>query len=496
MTNPAWPLLLIAAFLVLFGVYRPRAGARSPGGRPSGRARWVTIGIGLPVLAAVAYPMLSPFADLSPVDIRRPTRDYFLPILLMMLYVLLVVVFILAAWLGWRSPVSGPDGRPTVRSVAVLGLAALAFAAAMTGVAVTLGAIPLTTDRGLVRTLLLGAAVASGAAAAGLFFRDPAWRTRDLPADPASDWPCPGCGRPVGPGAPEGLCPSCLLRAALPAADGLSPTAAFVEGADAPPVEDVARRLPHLEVRELIGQGGMGAVYLARQPALDRPVALKLVRPRAADPAFAERFAREARALARLSHPNVVAVYESGEADGLPYLVMEYVPGATLRALMRDRRQTPAAALALVPQLCDALDYAHAQGVVHRDVKPENILVTPDGRVKVVDFGLAKVADPAAGSLTGTRQAMGTPHYMAPEQWERPGTVDHRADIYALGVVLYELLTGELPHGRFDPPSRKAGVDARVDAVVFRALARAPGDRYQRAGEVKADLDGLRPGTD
>ncbi|HJZ58809.1 MAG TPA: serine/threonine-protein kinase, partial [Gemmataceae bacterium] len=307
---------------------------------------------------------------------------------------------------------------------------------------------------------------------------------------------CPRCGQPIPAGSPQGLCPRCLLAGVMPPAAGPSPTLAFVEAFVAPLVEEVARLFPQLEVTDLIGQGGMGAVYLARQTALDRPVALKLIRPRGDDPTFAERFAREAKALAKLAHPNVVAVYESGEAGGLPYLVMEYVDGVTLRDAMREGKLTAAAALAVVPQLCDALEYAHSQGVVHRDVKPENILLTRDGRVKIADFGLAKVTDPAGLSLTGTRQAMGTPHYMAPEQWEKPGEVDHRADIYALGVVLYELLTGELPLGRFDPPSQKVRLDVRVDEVVLRALAKEPGRRYQHAGDVKTDLEriGSSPG--
>jgi tRNA A-37 threonylcarbamoyl transferase component Bud32 len=280
----------------------------------------------------------------------------------------------------------------------------------------------------------------------------------------------------------------------MPPAGHPSPTLAFIEAFAAPPVEDVAKLFPHLEVKELIGQGGMGAVYLARQTALDRPVALKLIRPRADDPTFAERFAREARALAKLGHPNVVSVHESGTAGGLPYLVMEYVDGVTLRDAMREQKLTPPAALAVVRQLCDALEYAHAQGVVHRDVKPENILLTRDGRVKIADFGLAKVADPAAVSLTATHQAMGTPHYMAPEQWEKPAAVDHRADIYALGVVLYELLTGELPLGRFDPPSQKVRLDVRLDGVVLRALAKEPARRYQHASQVRTDLDRIGSG--
>jgi len=126
--------------------------------------------------------------------------------------------------------------------------------------------------------------------------------------------------------------------------------------------------------------------------------------------------------------------------------------------------------------------------VVHRDVKPENILLDRSGKVKIADFGLAKMADPNGISLTHTRQTMGTPHYMAPEQWERPTEVDHRADIYALGVVLYELLTGELPLGRFDPPSVKAAVDARIDELILRALAKEPDRRFQHATDVKVAL--------
>jgi predicted Ser/Thr protein kinase len=313
----------------------------------------------------------------------------------------------------------------------------------------------------------------------------------DPPEAPELPRECPKCRQPIAPGAPAGLCPRCLLGGAMAADLRHSPTVAYGPF-EPPPVEEVARLVPHLEVVRLIGVGGMGAVYLARQPALDRLVALKLIRPHEGDPTFAERFVREAKAMARLSHPNVVSVYESGEAEGLPYLVMEYVDGVTLRDAMREKKLAPAEALAIVPQICEALEYAHAQGVVHRDVKPENILLTKDGRVKIADFGLAKVTDPAGVSLTGTRQAMGTPHYMAPEQWEKPAEVDHRADIYALGVVLYELLTGELPLGRFDPPSQKIQLDIRIDEVVLRALAKEPGRRYQHVSEVRTDLEHIR----
>jgi tRNA A-37 threonylcarbamoyl transferase component Bud32 len=246
-----------------------------------------------------------------------------------------------------------------------------------------------------------------------------------------------------------------------------------------------------LEILELLGQGGMGAVYKARQPTLDRVVAVKVLPPEAGrDPAFAERFQREARALARLGHPNIVAVHDVGQAGDFYYFVMEYVDGVNLRQLLRDGQLSPEQALRIVPQICDALQYAHEEGIVHRDIKPENILLDRKGRVKIADFGLAKLLGHDAGNftLTGSRQVMGTLYYMAPEQVERPLEVDHRADIYSLGVVFYEMLTGQLPVGRFPMPSEKAGTDAFLDSVVLRALEREPERRYQRAGEVKTAI--------
>ncbi|MCK6501280.1 MAG: serine/threonine protein kinase, partial [Nitrospira sp.] len=243
---------------------------------------------------------------------------------------------------------------------------------------------------------------------------------------------------------------------------------------------------------EMLGQGGMGMVYKARQRALDRLVALKVLPQDAArDPAFAERFQREARALARLSHPNIVAVHEFGETAGYYYLVMEFVDGSDLRRVLQQRKLSAEEALRIVPAICDALQYAHASGVVHRDIKPGNILLDRDGRVKIADFGIAKLVggespDP---TLTQLRQRMGTPHYMAPEQVENPEAVDHRADIFSLGVVFYEMLTGELPLGRFPVPSAKVQVDVRLDEVVLRALEKEPARRYQQAGEVKTEVE-------
>jgi predicted Ser/Thr protein kinase len=266
----------------------------------------------------------------------------------------------------------------------------------------------------------------------------------------------------------------------------------------APTPEELAKHFPQLEIIELLGQGGMGAVYKAREPGLDRLVALKILPPDAArDPAFAERFKREARALAKLNHPNIVAVHGLGEADGLFYFIMEHVDGVNLRELIRSGQCKPEEALKIVPQICEALQFAHDEGIVHRDIKPENILLDKRGRLKIADFGLARLLRGAGGSpatprdytLTGPWQVMGTPHYMAPEQMDDPLRVDHRADIYSLGVVFYEMLTGELPRGRFAPPSQKVQVDVRLDEVVLRALEQEPQRRYQQASEVKTDVE-------
>jgi serine/threonine protein kinase len=302
---------------------------------------------------------------------------------------------------------------------------------------------------------------------------------------------CPRCGAPVPDSAAEGLCTRCLLEAATAPteagqASGHRPTA--------PPLERIAAAFPQLEIVELIGTGGMGAVFKARQPKLDRYVALKVLpEALARDPAFAERFQREGRVLARLNHPNIVTVHDFGQAGGFFYLLMEYVDGVNLRQAMRAGRFTPAQALALVPRICEALQFAHDAGVLHRDIKPENILLDARGRVKIADFGIAKLMGETRAdvSLTATGAAVGTPQYMAPEQIESPAGVDHRADIYSLGVVFYELLTGELPLGRFAPPSAKIDLDARIDEIVLRALTKERELRQQSAREVKTEVEGV-----
>ena len=304
--------------------------------------------------------------------------------------------------------------------------------------------------------------------------------------------PCPRCGTLMTSGALGGVCPKCALAAGFatqPCSDSTEERSG--PRTPAPNPIDLAPHFPQLEILGLIGHGGMGWVYQARQPNLDRKVALKILPPEVgADPAFAERFRREARALARLAHPNIVALYEFGQAGPYFYLVLEYVDGTNLRERLRTGRLTPEAAFAIVPEICAALQFAHDAGVVHRDVKPENILLDTKGRVKLADFGIAKMA-PGGGdvTLTGPRDTMGTPHYMAPEQLESPDTVDHRADIYALGVVFYEMLTGGLPLGRFEPPSRGQPMDVRMDEVVLRSLERDPDRRYQTATAVKSDVE-------
>ena len=346
---------------------------------------------------------------------------------------------------------------------------------------------------------------------------------------------CPQCGTPLPTGALAGLCPLCLLKMGA-SADTV--TDAKQPAFHPPSVAELAPLFPQLEILELIGKGGMGAVYKARQKQLDRIVALKILPPGIGDdPAFAERFTREAKALAKLNHPGIVTLYEFGSsgresaqtesrsvetsqsrltsaATPIYYFVREFVDGVNLRQLLAGSRISAREALAIVPQICDALQFAHDQGIVHRDIKPENILMDRRGRVKVADFGLAKIVgnDGRAGSplpaegvsqprdgadgvtrptndLTDAGKVMGTPQYMSPEQIQAPGEVDHRADIYALGVVFYQMLTGELPGKKLEAPSKKVSIDVRLDEVVLRALEKKPEMRYQQASILKTQVE-------
>lgn len=309
---------------------------------------------------------------------------------------------------------------------------------------------------------------------------------------------CPACHQPLPADAPQGLCPQCLAKSALGSQPGGEETVASGSkpGGSGPATiqPEIARLFPQLEIMEPLGQGGMGMVYKARQPQLDRIVALKVMRADLSrDPAFAERFAREARALAKLNHPNIVSVFDFGQSGGHCWILMEFVDGTNLRELLRTKTLQPREALGIVPKVCDALQYAHDEGIVHRDIKPENILLDKKGRVKIADFGLAKLVgkDASDFSLTATGMTLGTPRYMAPEQFDKPQEVDHRADIYSLGVVLYEMLTGEVPMGRFAPPSATIGVDVRLDEIVLRTLEKEPSRRYQHVSEVKTQVESV-----
>ena len=268
-------------------------------------------------------------------------------------------------------------------------------------------------------------------------------------------------------------------------------------------------------------------------------MALKILAPQhAAKPDFAERFSREAQALAEVNHPHIVTVHDFGQAGEFYFLLMEFIDGVSLRQAMGAGRLSPEQALAIVPPICEALQFAHERGIVHRDIKPENLLLDKEGRVKIADFGIARIMRPLEGTpgaaasqrQTGmsappsrtdipvcgssgtdipvcaspqstptntpacaidlTKEAvLGTPRYMAPEQRDRPASVDHRADIYSLGVVLYEMLTGELPGPSWQPPSRNSAVDARLDQIVLRALEQNPDLRYQSATELRTQIE-------
>ena len=289
---------------------------------------------------------------------------------------------------------------------------------------------------------------------------------------------CPECGKPLPSGSAHGICPACLMAQAF-ASRTLDPGQQD-EAAVAPPEPgEIADRFPQFEILECLGRGGMGVVYKARQKSLNRLVAIKILAPeRVKDSKFAGRFAHEAELLAKLNHPHIVTIHDFGETGGLYYLVMEFINGVNIRDLLREGKMPAEQALAIVPPICEALQFAHDHGIVHRDIKPENILLDRDGRVKIADFGIATIAGDAADHS-------GTPAYMAPEQAAHSARIDHRADIYALGVVLYEMLTGERPGSSPLAPSKRVQIDVRLDEVVLRALQHEPERRFQTAADFR-----------
>lgn len=268
------------------------------------------------------------------------------------------------------------------------------------------------------------------------------------------------------------------------------------------PAEEMDRLLDGFRVRALIGAGAMGAVYEAVQENLDRVVAVKVLPPElGSDPEFEARFRREARSMAKLNHPNIIQIFDFDlTSSGHYYLVMEFVDGFDLHHHIRQGDLSTDEIMTIGMQVCDALHFAHEKGFVHRDIKPANILLTSDHRVKVGDFGLAKLINPKGGhpdheqdNLTRTGFAIGTPNYVAPERLlSESEKDDHRADLYSLGVVFHELLTGTIPRGRFTPPSGKIKVDKKIDDIIFRALEEDPDTRYQEANAIKRDLEVIR----
>jgi serine/threonine protein kinase len=255
-----------------------------------------------------------------------------------------------------------------------------------------------------------------------------------------------------------------------------------------PTPAELSARLPNLEVSEIIGHGGMGVVYKGRQPFLDRTVAIKVIRPDFDNDNSQKRFVDEARALAKFAHPYIVSVYDCGKVGELYYFVMEYVPGKSLRQLIGQNSVSERDVLDFMPQIGQALQHAHESGIIHRDVKPENILVDDRKRVRLVDFGLAKLFDPMTKRSASENRVAGTLGYMAPEQFSTPESVDHRADIYSTGVVCYEMLTGEIPRESAQPPSAKAPIHLPFDPIVLRALERDRERRYQQMREMNDDV--------
>src|SRR5207237_3206039 len=250
-----------------------------------------------------------------------------------------------------------------------------------------------------------------------------------------------------------------------------------------------------------LGTGGMADVYLAEDQELGRRVAIKILNDRhAADDSFVERFRREAKNAAGLSHPNIVSIYDRGEAEGTYYIAMEYLEGRTLKELIVTKGPTPIhVAIDYTRQMLAALGFAHRNGIVHRDIKPHNVVVGPDGRLKVTDFGIARSG---ASQMTEAGPIIGTAQYLSPEQ-ARGAPVDQRSDIYSVGIVMYEMLTGTVPFTGDTPleiamkhlsevpvpPSElRAEVPDDLDLIVVRALAKDPADRYQPAEEMDADL--------
>lgn len=310
---------------------------------------------------------------------------------------------------------------------------------------------------------------------------------------------CEKCGYAFNPGVMlGGLCPRCLLAGFHGSRHELTGAIELHNQPGSLEHDKLADELPEFELVEAIGRGGGGVVWKAKERDLNRNVAIKLLSNQKRDVDFVERFAREAKVMARLNHPNIVAIYSFGRTLSQHcYLVMELVEGSNLGELMAKGPLDVAIALGIANDVGSALRQAHLAGCIHRDIKPSNILIDGNGRVKVADFGLARVfVGEGMTSITARGWVVGTPHYIAPEQAKGDGSEDHRADIYSMGVMLYQMLTGELPRGVFRPPSAKCSGDKRLDLIVMKSLQEDPADRYQSMDLFLADLKQLREAFD
>jgi len=254
----------------------------------------------------------------------------------------------------------------------------------------------------------------------------------------------------------------------------------------APEPADLAPLFPGYEIQSLIATGGMGAVYCVVQKSLDRTVALKILPMEfSKDAAFCKGFETEAKAMARLNHPNLIGVFDFGEVNGMLYIVMEFVPGKSIYHSADGIAIDPGEVIRLVTGICHGLAHAHEHGIIHRDIKPSNILLDLNTQPKIGDFGLARPID---RKIEEGEEIFGTPHYTAPEVVEAPHTVDYRADIFSVGVLLHELLTGKLPANDPRPASVIARCDIRFDAIIKRATQPLPAARYSSAAEIAKDL--------
>lgn len=254
----------------------------------------------------------------------------------------------------------------------------------------------------------------------------------------------------------------------------------------APEPADLAPLFPGYEIQNLIATGGMGAVYCAVQKSLDRTVALKILPMEfSKDAAFCKGFETEAKAMARLNHPNLIGVYDFGEVNGMLYIVMEFVPGLSIHHSAHGRTIDPAEAIRLISAICNGLAHAHENGIIHRDIKPSNVLLDLNAQPKIGDFGLAR---PIERKVEEGEEIFGTPHYTAPEAVNSPHSVDHRADIFSVGVMLHELLTGKLPADDPRPASLIARCDVRFDAIIKRATQPLPAARFASADEMAKSL--------